>query len=279
VSAVQELVARMQAADTLACCGLDPDTNRLPRALNGTSLSVTDQARAFLGGVVDVTGSNVCAYKAQKAFFDGMPDGKAVLGETIAQIHRDHPGVPVLVDCKIGDIDNTMDAYTHLLLDELGADGVVVNPYMGDEVLRAFDRYPDKGVVVLVRTSNRGAAIVQDALMQDGRPLWQHMLDLVIQRWNHNGNLIPVISSTAGLNLEGVRQLIPQDMPILLAGVGAQGGDYSDLKALLNHNGLGVFVNSSRGLLYPSNPQGLPWQEAVAQAVVAFKAELNQARR
>ena len=115
--------------------------------------------------------------------------------------------------------------------------------------------------------------------MLGGRPLWQYVLRLIVDRWNVNGNLIPVISSTAGLDMAGIRQLIPNDMPILLAGVGAQGGSYYDLRTLMNRNGIGVFVNSSRALLYPPNPRNLPWQEAILCAVTDFKATLNSARR
>ena len=276
---IDALMSRMQAGNTLACCGLDPDVRRLPGEVERRYATDAERVRHFLLGVVEAAGPHVCSFKAQKAFFDNLDGGKEVLAEIVSVIHRDHPGVPVFVDCKVGDIDNTMEAYTELVLGKVGADGILVNPYMGDEVLEAFAGHPDKAVIVLARTSNPGAAVVQDALMQDGRPLWQYILQLVIERWNGNGNLIPVISSTAGLDLSAVRRIIPQGMPILLAGVGAQGGDYSDLQALLNQDGVGVFVNSSRGLLYPSNPAGLPWQEAVAQAVVAFKTELNRARR
>jgi len=266
----------MQAGGTLACCGLDPDLSRIPNEVTGPD---ADRVYQFLSGVVEVAAPNVCSFKAQKAFFDGLDGGHEVLTEIVRDIHRDHPDVPVFVDCKIGDIDNTMGAYTDFLFGKVDADGILINPYMGDEVLEAFDNYPDKAVVVLARTSNPGAAVVQDALMADGRPLWQHILRLVVERWNKNGNLIPVISSTAGLDLKVTRRMIPNEMPILLAGVGAQGGDYSDLKALLNTSGSGVFVNSSRGLLYPPNPTSAAWQKAVAQAVVDFKEALNRARR
>jgi orotidine-5'-phosphate decarboxylase len=201
-----------------------------------------------------------------------------VLAEIVAEIHHDHPGIPIFVDCKVGDIDNTMEAYSRSILGDMGADGILVNPYMGDEVIAAFDSYPDRAVIVLARTSNPGAAIIQDALMQDGRPLWQYVLQLITERWNTHGNLIPVVSSTASLDLAAVRRLIPEQTPILLAGVGAQGGDYSELRALLNSDGIGVFVNSSRGLLYPSKAGALSWQAAVSRAVIEFKKKLNRSR-
>jgi orotidine-5'-phosphate decarboxylase len=276
VNAITKLTDRMQTERTLACCGLDPDLSRIPAEVTGSG---ADRVYQFLTGVVDAAAPHVCAFKAQKAFFDSFDGGHEVLVQVVRDIHYHHPGVPVFVDCKIGDIDNTMAAYLDFLFGIADADGILVNPYMGDEVLGALDDYPDRAVIVLARTSNPGATVVQDALMADGRPLWQYILQLVVERWNKNGNLIPVISSTAGLDLKATRQMVPDDMPILLAGVGAQGGDYSDLKTLLNSSGSGVFVNSSRSLLYPPNSMGEPWQEAAARAVVDFKEALNQARR
>lgn len=279
MNAIDMLLARMQASNTLACCGLDPDITKLPPELVRRYATDTERVRRFLLHVVEVAGPHVCSFKAQKAFFDGLDGGKDVLAEVVGAIHADYPGVPVFVDCKVGETKNTMKAYSELVLDTVDADGILVNPYMADEVFEALEGHPDKAVVVLVRTSNPGAAVVQDALMQDGRPLWQYMLELVTDRWNINGNLIPVLSSTADMDMQAVRKLIPQGMPILLAGVGAQGGDIGQLRALLNQDGVGVFVNSSRDILYPLNPEGLPWEKAVEEAVIRLKTELNQARR
>lgn len=276
MNAISNLSDRMRTGHTLACCGLDPDLTRIPGDVKGSD---EERVLSFLTRVVDETASHICAYKVQKAFFDRLRGGHDVLVELVRYVHRNYPGLPLFVDCKIGDIDNTMRAYVDLLFGDVEADGALVNPYMGDEVLQAFNDHPDKAVIVLARTSNSGAAVLQDAIMSDGKPLWQYVLRLVVERWNRNYNLIPVISSTAGLDLRTVRPMIPDQMPILLAGVGAQGGDYSDIRALLNTSGSGVFVNSSRGLLFPPNPGGLPWRDAVAQAVVAFKDELNRARR
>ncbi len=275
MSVIAMLTNRMQMGDTLACCGLDPDLAYIPSEVTGSD---EERVFGFLAGIVDETAAHVCAYKVQKAFFDRLHGGHDVLVELVKYVHDTQPGLPVFIDCKIGDIDNTMRAYVDLLLGEAGADGVLVNPYMGDEVLQAFGDYPDRAIIVLARTSNSGAAVVQDALMADGRPMWQYMLQLVVERWNENGNLIPVISSTASLDMKTVRPMIPDTMPILLAGVGAQGGDYSDIAALLNSGDAGVFVNSSRGLIFPPTSNELSWRESTARAVVAFKNELNRAR-
>ena len=278
-TAVDSLMTRMGAADTLVCCGLDPDVRRLPAEIVNQHATDAERVQRFLAEVITLASPHVCAFKAQKAFFDALDGGHDILRSVVSQIHRDHPGVPVFVDCKVGDIDNTMEAYTRFILGDLGADGILVNPYMGDEVVEAFGAYQDRAVIVLARTSNPGASIIQDVTLRDGRMLWEYVLELIVDRWNAHGNLIPVVSSTTDLDLSSIRRRIPDETPILLAGVGAQGGDYSDLRMLLNDDDIGVFVNSSRGLLYPSNPEGLPWQEAIQRSVIDFKTKLNSHRR
>ncbi len=199
MSTITKLFRAMEANGSLACVGLDPDPKKMPKSIKSSNESV--RVGNFLSEVISITAQSVCCYKAQKAFFDGLTGGHELLKETIEIVHDQYPLLPVFVDCKIGDIDNTMDAYLDNLFGKLDADGIVVNPYMGDEVIHAISKYPDRAGIVLVKTSNPGGAIVQDALMQDGRPVWEYILDLVVNRWNTACNLIPVISSTAGLDL------------------------------------------------------------------------------
>ncbi|MBU3896206.1 orotidine-5'-phosphate decarboxylase [Patescibacteria group bacterium] len=267
----------MRVHNTLLCCGLDPDLKKMPSEITDGKSSDEEKVFNFLRAAVDATALHVCAYKAQKAFFDVMVGGHEVLRELIGYIHASHEGIPVIVDCKIGDIDNTMAAYIHNLFAVLQADGIVVNPYMGDDVMLPFADFPDKAVVVLAKTSNPSGGIVQDVTLQNGLPLWRHVLDLVVNRWNNGKNMIPVISANAELNVPEIRLLIPADMPILLAGIGAQGGSYAGLRQLLNPEGIGVFVNSSRGILYPKSQK--PWHNAIEEAAIGLKDALNQERR
>ncbi|TAK94119.1 orotidine-5'-phosphate decarboxylase, partial [Patescibacteria group bacterium] len=219
--------------DTLVCCGLDPDVSKIPAELREGVPAVAG-IRNFLRIVIDLTAPYVCAYKAQKAFFDIYPDGHNLLKETIQYVHEHHPYLPVFVDAKIGDVENSMEAYLRNIFGELGADGVVVNPYLGDDVLRPFERLPDKTAIVTVKTSNPDGAIVQDVILQDRRPLWRYMLDLVVNRWNASGNIVPVIASTADIDLREVRAAIPDNMPILFAGYGSQGGQAAHLRDLVD---------------------------------------------
>lgn len=276
MQANEKIMARMRANSTLLCVGLDPDRRKLPLEVLEKSGTDEEKILEFLRGAVDATGAHVCVYKAQKAFFDLLQGGHSVLKEIVSYIHQTQPGVPVIVDCKIGDIDNTMTAYIENLFGSIQADGIVVNPYMGDDVLGPLIELTEKAIVVLVKTSNISGGIVQDAKMSDGRPLWLYMLDLVVNRWNKNSNMIPVLSSTAGLDMAKLRGQIPDAMPILLAGVGAQGGNYDNVHSLLNSEGSGVFVNSSRGILYPESSK--PWRIATETAAVLMKEALNRAR-
>lgn len=273
----KQLFVRMKSHDTLVCCGLDPDLTRMPDEILGAQISDEDKVLLFMKEIIDLTAPHICAYKAQKAFFDLLPGGHTVLQEVIKYVHENHPTLSVIIDCKIGDIDNTMEAYIENLFGHLKADGIVVNPYMGDDVMDPLSSFPDKAIVALVKTSNSGGSIVQNTLLENGQQMWRYMLDLVLNRWNQSKNMIPVLSSTAQSNFAELRTSIPEKTPILLAGVGAQGGNLNEVAGLLNADGIGPFVNSSRGILYPEGQK--PWREGVVTAVQDLKNALNQIRR
>ncbi len=277
---IDNLTDRMSKKNTLICVGLDPDPQKFPtEILNLHGLDIEEKTLLFLQNIVDITADHVCAYKIQKAFFDTYNNGHKLLQDTIDYIHTKHPEIPVFVDCKIGDTDNTMQAYMHNLFDILKADGVVINPYMGDDVFEPFQKDPRKVGIVLVQTSNPNAKIVQEVELMHGKPFWEYMLSLTVNRWNTNRNLIPVLSSNSeSVDFKRVRKVIPQDMPILLAGVGIQGGNPQVVKDLLNDKGTGVFVNSSRGILYPYEQNNLKWKKAVLEEVLALKKTINKMR-
>lgn len=276
-SCIQLLISGMSDKNSLVCCGLDPDIKRIPDDI--FRRYATDETRImnFLASVIDITIPHVCAYKIQKAFFDSLDNGHRLLKDVVAYI-KSHNSCPVFLDCKIGDIDNTMNAYLYNAFDELQVDGVVVNPYMGDDVLAPFAQLQEKAAIVLVKTSNNGGDVVQNITLPNGQMLWEHILELLVNRWNAASNLIPVLSSTANLNYS-IRSVIPNDMPILLAGFGAQGGDTYHMKALLNKENSGVFVNSSRGLLYPYAKSDNDWTQKIENAVLTMKNQLNDVRK
>lgn len=275
----QKLDRAMINANSFVCVGLDPDITKIPLSIIKTSSNTEDCVYNFLTQIIDITAPYACSFKLQKAFYDQFDLGHDLLRKTVAYIHENHPGIPAFIDCKIGDTDNTMKAYMYLLFEDIKADAVVINPYMGDDVLEPFIQDKNKVGILLIQTSNPNAKIVQELALSNGKKLWEQMLDFAIGRWNKNKNLILVLSSnTDTQDYAAIREKIPQDMPILLAGIGAQGGNPAILKQLLNKNGRGVFVNSSRGILYPYNRSDEQWKDAVLKAVIELKEALNTIR-
>lgn len=277
---LKKLDIRMATSNSLVCVGLDPDITKMPESImNSSEQTVEDKVYKFLKQVIDITAPHVCCYKLQKAFYDQFDLGHMLLKKVVAYIHEQFNDIPVFVDCKIGDTDNTMKAYINLLFKDIQADGIVINPYMADDVFLPFAEDDKLVGIVLVQTSNPGAKVIQELQLIDGKKLWEEILTLTLKRWNKNKNLIVVLSSnTEKYDYKAIRQSIPQEVPILLAGIGAQGGNPMVLKQLLNDNKRGVFVNSSRGILYPYPIDTNNWQQHVLNAVIELKDSLNSIR-
>lgn len=278
MSTIQTIKQQMLIKNTLVCGGLDPDLSLLPTDEQMSALADEDKVTAFLSQVVEVESPQVCAFKANKGFFDLLPGGHDVLNKIIYLCHQQ--GVMVIVDGKFGETQNSMrKTYLPNIFKKLNADGIVVNPYMGDEVMLPLEEYSDKAIVVLVKTSGPGSVVIQNITTANGRPLWETVLQLAVKRWNKAGNIIPVIAPTPEVDLPRLRQMIPDDMLILWAGVGAQGGDFSGLPLLLNSQNANVLINSSRDLLYPTVNVDQTWQESIARAVASFRHQLNSCRQ
>ena len=195
--------------------------------------------------------------------------------ETLAYLRERHPDVPVILDAKRGDIGSTAEQYALEAFERYGADAVTVNPYLGGDSITPFTRYRDKGVVILCRTSNPGARDLQD-LEVGGEPLYAHLARKVAQEWNANGNCLLVVGATWPEQLRRVRELVG-DMPLLVPGVGAQGGEVRTLVgAGKTADGTGLIVNSSRGILYASS--GPDFAQAARAAAIATRDEINRYR-
>lgn len=263
---LERLDLSVQRNNSFFCCGLDPILRAMPHAVKGDRSDQT-ATQLFMKGVVDATLPFVGAYKIQKAFFDLIPGGHRALRGTIEYIRGNAPDVPIILDAKTGDIENTMAAYLELFFDDLDVDAILVNPYMGTDVFDAFVRYPKKAGLVLCRTSNAGAAVIQDAQLADGRAVWKMMYDTVTERWRAGERFLPVLSASPTPGYDQVAAGDPT-MPIFLAGVGAQGGDLGIVRRLANGNRK-ILVNSSRAILYGST-EPANWQEAVGKRAAAF---------
>lgn len=264
---------RMLSKDTLICAGIDPNIQRMPPEIVSLKMSDEEKIMKFLNEYIRIVAPHVCAFKVQKAYFDSFEAGHALLADVIRLAHEQ--GVPVIIDGKIGDIDETMKEYIRNLFDGLNADGIVVNPYMGDDVMEPFALMPDKAIITLAKTSNTGGAVVQDMQTASGRMLWEEVLDLIVHRWNTADNMIPVIAATQTIDGHSVRKIVGDHGLIFLAGSGAQGGSLNMLKTLVNTDRRGVMVNSSRALMYPIRKNGEDWQTAIHRSVIDFQAQLN----
>jgi orotidine-5'-phosphate decarboxylase len=267
----ERLGDRIETADSVVSVGLDPDPDRIPEHLQDEPLP----RWAFNRRIVDATHEHAACFKPNVAFYED-PDGWKALEETIAYAHG--KGVPVLLDAKRGDIGNTARRYATLLdEDGLDADAITVNPYLGRDSLEPFLQREDKGVFVLCRTSNPGGADLQDLELDSGEPLYERVAALA-DLWNKNDNVGLVVGATAPEELEEVRGIVP-DLPFLVPGVGAQGGD---AEAAVEHGlaaGVGV-VNSSRGIIFAGEDAERDGRyfDAAGAAAKQLKEQLNRYR-
>jgi orotidine-5'-phosphate decarboxylase len=261
------LRGRWRQANTLLCVGLDPDPERLPRA----HLSRTEPLFDFCKTIVDATADYVCAFKPQIAHFAAQ-GAESVLEEIIDYIHNAHPAVPVILDAKRGDIGSTAEFYAQEAFVRYRADAVTVNPFLGHDSVEPYTRYSDKGVIILCRTSNPGGSDLQ-FLEVNGKPLYQHIAQLVATQWNQHQNCGLVVGATFPNELAQVRALVG-DMPLLVPGVGAQGGDVkATVQAGRDAQGAGMIINSSRAILFASS--GEDFAEAARQVAQQTRDSIN----
>src|SRR5580658_9535245 len=232
------------AADSLVCIGLDPDLARLPDDLR----SDPQPFLAFNRRIVDATHDLCAAYKPQIAFYSAL--GKeAELAASILYIRERAPAALVILDAKRNDIGNTAEAYAREAFERYDADAVTVNPYMGEDSVLPFLARPERGAILLCRTSNPGARDFQD-LSVDGLPLYRRIAERAAARWNQHRNLMLVVGATYPSEMAELRRAHPA-LWFLVPGIGAQGGDLeSTLAAGLDAEGLGLLINSSRGIIY-----------------------------
>lgn len=267
---VHELAEAWRRNDSLVCVGLDPELERFPPDIAAGASPIFEFNRA----IIDATADLVCAYKPQFAHYAAC-EAEGELERTIAYVHEAHPGIPVILDAKRGDIGSTAGRYAVEAFERYGADAVTVNPYLGGDSLEPFLEYADKGVIVLCRTSNAGAGDLQD-LDVGGRKVYQAVAALAAHRWNRRGNVLLVVGATYPRELAEVRRIVG-NMPLLVPGVGAQGGDVAQAVTQgRTADGTGLVVNSARGILYAS--QGADFASAARAATERLRAEINRHR-
>ncbi|HEY3550080.1 MAG TPA: orotidine-5'-phosphate decarboxylase [Gaiellaceae bacterium] len=260
------LAAAVERKGAPLCVGLDPDHALMPERLG---------VAEFCRGIVDAVADVAVAVKPQSAFFEAQgAEGWAALAEVCD--HARTAGLLVLVDAKRGDVPSTARAYAAALAPL--ADAVTVNPYLGHDSLEPFFACDGLGVFVVVKTSNPSSVDVQDVQLADGRPLWQHVADLV-DRWGADdvgasglSSVGAVVGATFPQEVAEARQLLPRSV-LLLPGVGAQGARAEDLAEAFSVGPAGALVSASRSVLYAD--RGAGWQEAAAAAARRLADELR----
>ena len=262
---MEKLIAASQKNNSLLCIGLDVDPRRMP-----DNVGVFE----FNKAIIDATSDLVCAYKPNFAFYEALGnEGLDALKQTVKHIPDN---IPVIGDAKRGDIGNTAKAYAKTIFADFNFDATTVNPYLGFDSLEPFIQYQDKGIFVLCRTSNAGAVDFQSLrCVEHDRPLFE-VVALKASEWNVHGNIGLVVGATYPEELELIRQNHP-DMPLLIPGIGAQGGDLElTVRYGVDARGEKAIINSSRQIIYASREKD--FAEAARKAASELREQINQYR-
>jgi orotidine-5'-phosphate decarboxylase len=265
----EKLLQTGRRNDSLLCIGLDADVERIPQFL----LKEKDPVLAFNRAIIEATRDLVCAYKPNAAFYEALgKEGWRTLARTRQMVPD---GIPVIVDAKRGDIGNTARLYAQAFFEELEFDAITVNPYMGFDAVAPFLKYPGRCALVLCLTSNPSAGQIEK-LSAGGEAVFVHVARRVVE-WSHQGLCGLVVGATRATDLQQIRRIAPQ-LPILIPGVGAQGGDL--VQAVTNGvdaAGELAIISVARSVLYASG--GRDFAERARQEAMAFREAINRARR
>jgi orotidine-5'-phosphate decarboxylase len=260
-----------KATNSLVCVGLDPEPRKFPDRFRDAPGGIFE----FNKAIVDATRDLVCAYKPQFAHY-AAHGAETQLEHTIDYIKATAPDAIVILDSKRGDIGSTAEQYAQEAFERYGADAVTVNPYLGRDSVEPFLKHADKGVIILCRTSNPGAKDLQDLHVGAGRKLFHHVAETVAKDWNSSGNCMLVVGATYPEELADIRKRVG-DLPFLVPGVGAQGGDVAKVMAAgKTAAGTGLVISSSRAILYASS--GEDFAVAARQAAQELRDSINAHR-
>ena len=256
---IDNLLNTSRKNKSLLCIGIDPDTKLMPR------IDILE----FNKSIIDATCDLVCAYKPNLAFYEVLgTEGLTILEKTIKYIPSE---IPIIGDAKRGDIGNTARAYAKTLFSLLNFDAATVNPYLGFDSIEPFINYQDKGIFILCRTSNKGALDFQN-LCVEGLPLYEVVAQKA-KEWNVYGNIGLVVGATYPEELKRIRSICP-DMPLLIPGIGAQGGDLASAVGYgADAKGEKAIINVSRQILYASKEKG--FAEAARNTAEKIRKQIN----
>jgi orotidine-5'-phosphate decarboxylase len=270
---LEQLQTAQLQNQSMLCVGLDPEPSRFPGAYNGNAHKIYD----FCAAIVDATADAVIAFKPQIAYF-AAHRAEGQLERLMAHMRRAAPKVPIILDAKRGDIGSTAEQYAIEAFERYGADAVTLSPFMGFDSVQPYLKYHDKGAFLLCRTSNKGGDDLQNQRLAslEGQPLlYEHVAQLAHGPWNLNGQLGLVVGATYPNEIERVRCIAPC-LPLLIPGVGAQGGDAVATVRAGWRADAPIIVNSSRAILYASG--GDDFAMAARAAALKTRETLQQAK-
>ena len=269
-----EMLQSAQARNaSMLCVGLDPEPTRFPAQLKGDANKIYD----FCARIVDATADLVIAFKPQIAYF-AAHRAEGQLERLMEHMRRMAPGVPIILDAKRGDIGSTAEQYAKEAFERYGADAVTLSPFMGFDSVQPYLKFEGKGAFLLCRTSNPGGDDLQNQRLSSvgGEPLlYEHVARLAQGPWNLNGQLGLVVGATYPNEIERVRSVAPT-LPLLIPGVGAQGGDAVATVKAGWRTDAPIVVNSSRAILYASS--GEDFADAARREAMKTRDVLQAAR-
>ena len=274
MSFIDKLSSAWAVNNSLLCVGLDPDITKFPPHLHNQP----DAIFTFCKAIIDATADTVCAFKPQIAYFSALR-AEDQLEAICDYIRRAHPTIPIVLDAKRGDIGATAEQYAREAFERYGAHAVTMSPYMGRDSVAPYLEWKDRGAIILCRTSNPGGSDLQ-FMNVEGKPLYQHVARLVADKWNTNGQCALVVGATFPEELAQVRNIIG-DMPLLVPGIGAQGGDIqATVNAGKTANGTGMMINSSRAILYAkvNEAAGEDFASAARRVAIETRDAINRFR-
>lgn len=264
----QEIIENIKRKGSFLCVGLDTDVKKLPAPLQG----IDDAAYRFNCAIIDATAPYCVAYKPNTAFYEAQGiEGWSTLQRTVDYIRDRYPDQFIIADAKRGDIGNTSELYARAFFDQMGVDALTVAPYMGQDSVTPFLKFPGHWVVLLALTSNPGSRDFQFMADPSAQRLFERVLEYAT-KWGTPENMMFVVGATQGMMFTDVRRIAPDNF-LLVPGVGAQGGSLEQVAKWGMTSDCGLIVNSSRGIIYASS--GDDYAEAAAAAARRLRDEMT----
>jgi orotidine-5'-phosphate decarboxylase len=266
---MERLKNRLNRMESHLCVGLDSHYEKLPAFIR-EGRSVSEAVFEFNKMIAEATSGLAAVYKMNVSFYAGYgEEGLSALMRTNRYLRASDPAVPLIADCKRSEMGETVKLVSQEVFDWLGFDCIMVTPWFGMDTLRGYLDDESKGVIVYIHDSNPSAAEIQDLVLSDGRRVYEVVAEKVAGAWNINGNVFAEAAATYPEALRETRRIIGEDMPLLVAGVGPQGGKIEDPAGLFGADGRRLLVNGSRGSIFSSSAGG----EAQYRQEVRFAAQ------